>query len=151
MQSLIAPEIRPVVKHAAHLSRRGCKDPSEAFSNFSFTQLSNASVLPINLTLENFSPCEYLPHLQQVLFSTDEMDESVTYETFVVIPDQLNNSLYELFGSEAVINGRFVSFYVAARAHHVSQMPTNIFSLLHSKDIEKLRSHVSSPLHYFCR
>lgn len=111
VQSLIAPEVRPVVKHAQNLLRTGCSDASasEAFASFSYTELSGAGVLPNGLTSEEFSVCEYLPHLQQVLFSTEDMDENVTYESFVVIPDSLNTSLYNLFGNDVVINGQFVS------------------------------------------
>ena len=110
MQSLIPPEIRPVIKHAAHLSRRGCSDGSETFANFSYTELRNAEILPEDLALEDFSPCDYLQDLQQVLFSTDELDSSVTYETLVVLPESLNATLYEKFGSSEVeFNGPFVS------------------------------------------
>ena len=109
MQSLIASEIRPVIKHAAHLSRRGCSDGPETFTNFSYTELKNAAMLPDDLALGDFSPCDYLPHLQQVLFSTDELDTSVTYETLAVLPESLNNTLYEKFGNEIEFNGPFVS------------------------------------------
>ena len=110
MQSLIPPEIRPVIKHAAHLSRRGCSDGSETFANFSYTELRNAEILPEDLALEDFSPCNYLQDLQQVLFSTDELDSSVTYETLVVLPESLNATLYEKIGSSEVeFNGPFVS------------------------------------------
>ena len=109
VQNLIAPELRPVIKNAARLSRRGCSDASNAFANFSYTKLSNASVLPIDLAFEDFSSCDYLPQLQQLLFSTDELDESVTYESFVVVPESINATLYELFGEDVDINGPFVS------------------------------------------
>ena len=99
-----------MIKHAAHLSRRGCSDASETFANFAFTQLSNAAVLPTDLALEDFSPCQYLPHLQQILFSTDELDESINYENFVVVPESIQTVLYEQFGNEVEINGPFVSF-----------------------------------------
>ena len=65
------------------------------------------------MTKEVFSPCDYLPHLQQVLFSTDELNASVTYETLVVVPEHLNNSLYELFGGEVEFDGPFVSYDVS--------------------------------------
>ena len=107
---MIPPELRPVIKHAAHLSRRGCSDASETFANFSYNELTNAGVLPTELALEDFSPCEHLPHLQQVLFSTDELNESVTYETFVVVPDKIRNALHAQLGEEVDINGPFVSF-----------------------------------------
>ena len=113
MQNLIPPEIRPVIKHAAYLSRRECSDGSETFTDFAYTALRNAAVVPDNVTKEVFSPCDYLPHLQQVLFSTDELDTSVTYETLVVVPEHLNNSLYELFGDEMEFNGPFVSYDVS--------------------------------------
>ena len=109
MQSLIAPEIRPVIKHASHLSRKGCSDASNTFANFSYNQLKEASLLPESLILEDFSPCEYLPHLQQVLFATDELNESVTYESFIIVPESLNASLYEQFGNDVNIDGKFVS------------------------------------------
>ena len=108
-QTLIAPELRPVIKHAKHLSRRGCREASDIFTNYSFTTLSNAQILPGNLTIQNFSACEYLPQLQQLLFSTDALDESVTYETFVVIDDQLGAALREQFPNEEGFDGKFVS------------------------------------------
>lgn len=110
MQNLISPEISPIIRHAALLSRRGCSDTSETFSNFAYTTLNAAEVLPADLGLEDFSPCEYLEQLQQVLFSTDEQVEKVTYENFVIVPEALNTSLYNLYGNEDVINGQFVSF-----------------------------------------
>jgi hypothetical protein len=100
----------PNIKHAAHLSRRGCSDGSEAFANFSYSLLTNASVLPDGTTFDNFSPCDYLPHLQQVLFPTDALDTSVTYESFIIIPDSLNTSLREHYGDEIAITGPFVRF-----------------------------------------
>ena len=111
MQTLIPSEMRPVIKHAAYLSRRGCSDASKTFANFAYIKLSDAAVLPSDLSLEDFSPCDYLPHLQQVLFSTDELDETVTYETFVVVPESMKTVLYEQFGNEVEINGPFVSFF----------------------------------------
>ena len=114
VQSLIAPELRPVIKHAAHLSRRGCSDASNAFAIFAYNELSNASVLPSNLAFEDFSPCNFLPELQQVLYSTNELDESVTYETLVVVPDSIKDALHEQFGDDVDINGPFVSYMFAA-------------------------------------
>ena len=109
MQNLIPPEIRPVIKHAAYLSRRGCSDGTETFANFAYTTLKNAVVLPDDVTEEVFSPCDYLPHLQQVLFATDGLNESVTYESFIIVPESLNASLYEQFGNDVNIDGKFVS------------------------------------------
>lgn len=103
------------------------------FTNFSYTKLSNASVLPDNLTLEDFSPCDYLPNLQQVMFSTDELDDSVTYETLVVVPETLKTMLEEQLGNQTEIDGAFVSmffikhfycFYLTAFSH--------LFTLYHS-------------------
>lgn len=109
------------MKHSGRFSRGGCSNPSEMFANFSYTKLINASVLPSNLTVEEFSPCDYLPHLQKVMFATDELDDSVTYETFVVVPDDLKTSLQEQLGNETEINGSFVSilccFYLYTRLH----------------------------------
>lgn len=110
VQSLIPSEMRPSIKHTAHLSRQGCSDGSDAFANFSYTVLTNASALPDGLSFDDFSPCDYLPNLQQVLFSTDVLNESVTYEHFVIIPDSLNTSLHEHYGGEVEINGPFVRF-----------------------------------------
>ena len=134
MQNLIAPEIRPVIKNAAHFSRRGCSDASEAFANFSYNELTSASVLPNELAFEDFSPCDYLPHLQQVLFSTDMMDANVTYETFVVVPVSLNNSLSELLGDKIEFNGPFVSF------DHIS--PTSSQTLESSGCIHESQSNL---------
>jgi hypothetical protein len=108
-QNLIPTELRPVIKHSKHLSRRGCKDASERFANFSYTQLNNSQVLPEGVTFANFSSCEYLPHLQQLLYSTDELNETVTYETFVIIPDELAATLEEQLGNKTEFNGKFVS------------------------------------------
>lgn len=112
------PEIRPIIRHATLLLRNGCSDASEAFTTFSYTQLSTTDMLPVGLSLEDFSPCEYLMQLQQTLFSTDLQDESVTYETFVVVPEVLNTSLYDKFGHEAEINGQFVSFHAIVYLIH---------------------------------
>lgn len=114
---MIAPEIRPVIKHAAHFSRRGCSDGSDAFVNFSYATLRNASVLSDDVTFKDFSPCDYLPHLQQVLFSTDTMDEHVTYETLVIVPESLKTSLHDLFGDEMKFNGPFVSYDANLESH----------------------------------
>jgi transcriptional regulator NrdR family protein len=108
-QNLIPYEIRPVIKHAKHLSRRGCKDASERFTNFSYIQLNNSQLLPEDLTVDDFSSCEYLSQLQQLLYSTEELDETVTYETFVIIPDDLVATLEEQFGADAEFDGKFVS------------------------------------------
>lgn len=109
MQSLIPPEIRPAIKHAAHLSRRGCSDGSDNFSNFSYTLLSNATILPVELAFNDFSSCDYLPQLQQVLFSTDELDENVTYENFVIVPQSLNTTLRDELAYNVEVDGPFVS------------------------------------------
>lgn len=66
-------------------------------------------MLPVDLTFEEFSSCDYLPQLQQLLFSTDELDESVTYESFVVVPETIKTTLHQLFGEDVDINGPFVS------------------------------------------
>lgn len=108
-QNLIPYELRPVIKHAKHLSRRGCKDASEKFTNFAYTQLNNSQLLPEDLTVDNFSSCEYLSHLQQLLYSTEELDETVTYQTFVIIPDDLVATLEEQFGEKVEFDGKFVS------------------------------------------
>ena len=105
--------MRPVIKHAAHLSRRGCSDASETFANFAYTRLSNAGVLPDDLTIEDFSPCDHLQMLQHVLFVTDELDASVTYETLVIVPEALKTELYDQFGNQLEINGPYVRFHVA--------------------------------------
>ena len=61
------------------------------------------------MTYEDFSPCDYLPNLQQVLFETDELNEEVDYETFVLIPEDLHSLLNEQFGNETEFSGAFVS------------------------------------------
>ena len=65
--------------------------------------------MPESLVLEEFSPCEYLPHLQQILFATDELNENVTYQNFIIVPA----SLYEQLG-DVNIDGKFVSYAPAA-------------------------------------
>ena len=120
MQSLIPPEIRPAIKHADHLSRRGCSDGSDSFANYSYIALRNATMLPDEMTFDDFSPCDYLPQLQQVLFSTDELAESVTYETFVIVPESLNTTLREQFGEDTDINGPFVSLLSRCLLMHVT-------------------------------
>ena len=104
--------MRPVIKHAAHLSRRGCSDASETFVNFSYSELNNAGVLPDNLTIEDFSPCDHLQMLQHVVFSTNisNTNTSVTYENFVIVPESLSTYLHEQFSDDVEINGPFVSF-----------------------------------------
>lgn len=59
--------------------------------------------------MDDFSSCEYLSQLQQLLYSTEELDETVTYETFVIIPDDLVATLEEQFGADAEFDGKFVS------------------------------------------
>ena len=128
MQSLIPREIRPVIKHSAHISKRGCSDASTTFAKFAYTTLSDASVLGHDFALEDFSVCDFLPQLQQILYSTGELDASVTYDTFVVVPENITVSLHEKFGNETEINGPFVScllvflmFFMYAKCkHHVS-------------------------------
>ena len=102
--------MRPVIKHAAHLSRRGCSNASESFANFAYTKLINAGVLPGDVAFEGFSPCDYLQMLQQVLFSTNELDEDVTYENFVIVPETLKTELLGYFGNQVEINGPFVRY-----------------------------------------
>ena len=146
MQNLIPPEIRPVIKHAAYLSRRECSDGSETFTDFAYTALRNAAVVPDNVTKEVFSPCDYLPHLQQVLFSTDNLDANVTYETLVVVPESLNNSLYELFGGEMEINGPFVSYDVSLKlftCSTISQSLCNLAKLLDNFGHMSLRRFIN--------
>ena len=109
MQSLIAPEIRPIIKHADRLSREGCSDASSTFASFSYNRLKDASLLPDSLSLEEFSPCDYLSHLQQNLFSTGELNENVTYKNFFIVPESLNASLHLQFGDDVNIDGKFVS------------------------------------------
>lgn len=129
VDSLIPQAIRPAIKHSAHLSRRGCSDASDSFARFAYTTLSNAlinneTVLPDHLALDDFLSCKYLPELQQVLFSTDELDESVTYETFVVVPDSIRTLVHGLYGDGVDVNGPFVSvinvasFYLQVDATH---------------------------------
>jgi hypothetical protein len=65
-------------------------------------------MLPDDLEFDDFSSCDYLPLLQKVLF--DELDESVTYESFVIVPEALSMALNEQYGNEVEINGPFVSF-----------------------------------------
>lgn len=114
MLSLIPPEIRPVINDAARGSRRGCSDVSDTFANFAYMTLktaltNNETVLLDDFAFEDFSACEYLPELQQVLFPTDEFDENVTYETFVIVPDSIRTLVHELYGDEVEVNGPFVS------------------------------------------
>lgn len=73
-------------------------------------ELRNASLLPADLSLDDFSLCDYLPELQKVLFSTSELDESVTYKSLVVVPESINTTLYQQFGTELELTGSFVSF-----------------------------------------
>lgn len=113
VQSLIGPEIRSVVRHASSLKRNGCTAASESFATFAYNKLSTAALLPDGLTLDDFSPCSYLDLLQQLLFTTNELDMSVTYETFVVVPESLNTTLYNQFGNETDFNGSFVSVFEA--------------------------------------
>jgi hypothetical protein len=86
-------------------------------------------VLPDGLVFDDFSSCEYLALLQQVLYTTDELDESVTYESFVVVPESLRASLIEKFGNEVEINGPFVSCCTANIAFIYLFYPclTNLF------------------------
>ena len=131
VHSLIPVEIRSIVKNSARFSRGGCADPPEIFANFSYTKLSNASLLPSNLTLEEFSPCEYLPNLQQVLFSTDELDDNVTYETLVVVPESLKTTLEDQLGNQTEINGEFVSCWVVISiVHCTTSFCLHLFLLL---------------------
>ena len=111
VQSLIPHEIRPVIKHSAHLSKRGCSDASETFAKFAYTSLSDASVFSDSFVFEDFSACEFLPQLQQLLYSTNEINTSVTYETFVRVPENITFSLHEKFGNETKIDGPFVSSF----------------------------------------
>lgn len=106
VQSLIVPEIRPLIKNA---EKECTQSLTQTFETFSYNELSSAGVLPDDLTSEEFSPCDYLPNLQQVLFETDELNEDVTYETFVVIPDSLNTMLHDRLGNDVKVNGQFVS------------------------------------------
>ena len=111
VQSLIGPEIRAVVRHASSLTRNGCFDASQAFINFSYHELNAATLLPNDLTLEDFSPCDYLGLLQQLLFATNELNANITYETFLMIPESLNTTLYNQFGNETDFSGSFVSVF----------------------------------------
>ena len=65
--------------------------------------------MPDSLSLEEFSPCDYLSHLQQNLFSTGELNENVTYKNFFIVPESLNASLHLQFGDDVNIDGKFVS------------------------------------------
>jgi hypothetical protein len=107
VQTLITPEIRSVIKHSSHLVKDGCVNPSASFSNFAFTRLRDAGALPEDMLLVDFSPCEYLPHLQQELFS--KFNDNVTYENFVIVPKPLENFIQDYFGHEVNITGEFVS------------------------------------------
>lgn len=109
MQTLITPEIRSIIRHASQLEKDGCVKPSASFSNFSFTRLHDAGVLPEDLLLEDFSPCDYLSHLQQELFST--FNNNVTYQNFVVVPESFANMIQDYFYSEVNITGEFVSSF----------------------------------------
>ena len=101
--------MRPVIKHASHLSRRGCSNASESFANFSYSELSTAGVLPDGLAFEDFSPCDYLQMLQQILFSTNGSNATVTYESLVVVPETLKTELLGYFGDDVKIDGPLVS------------------------------------------
>lgn len=109
VQSLVAPEIRSVVKHASHLARNGCADPSESFAIYAFDRLNG--VLPSGLLIEDFSPCDYLAQLQQVLFSTSSLNDDVTYETFVILPASLKTELQGYYTGLEDLNGEFVSLF----------------------------------------
>lgn len=75
--------------------------------------------MPESLVLEEFSPCEYLPHLQQILFATDELNENVTYQNFIIVP-----ASYEQLG-DVNIDGKFV------RTYKFSYAPAATMSLFH--------------------
>ena len=79
--------------------------------------------MPDSLSLEEFSPCEYLPHLQQNLFKTGELNENVTYKNFFIVPESLIASLHLQFEDDVNIDGKFVSY---ARSFRIVQ--TNLAS-----------------------
>ena len=111
VQNLIPHEIRPVIKHSAHLSKRGCSDASETFAKFAYTSLSDVLIFSDSFVFEDFSTCEFLPQLQQLLYSTNEINTKVTYEDFVIVPENITISLREKFGNETEIDGPFVSSF----------------------------------------
>jgi len=86
----------------------GCADPSPSFLEFAFAALNESNVLPAGLSFSKFSACDYLPHLQQKLFSLDSLNENVTYANFVILPDALKDSLRNFLGHDN-INGSMVS------------------------------------------
>jgi hypothetical protein len=90
--------------------KNGCGNPSKSFTNYSFAQLHNAGILPQNLTIEDFPPCTYLPQLQQVLFTTDSLNDDVSYQNFVIVPESLEVALENYLGYGAnIISGTYVS------------------------------------------
>lgn len=105
--------------------------------------LTNASVLPDGLIFDDFSPCNYLPHLQQVLFSTDALDTSVTYESFVIISDSLNVSLRERFGEDVDISGTFVRMYSLTSFYLIIELTSYLFHTAFGE----LWAFVSPPFH----
>jgi hypothetical protein len=116
VQDLITPEIRPVVKHASRLMHysalmhKKCTDSSESFNNYAFDRLSSASLLPEDIAVEEFSACDNLPHLQQLIFETEGLNEYVTYENFVILPENLTAQLLEFYNdTNTTFNGEFVS------------------------------------------
>jgi len=86
--------------------KNGCSDPSESFTTYTFTLLSD--VLQ-DLDQADFSPCEYLPQLQQKLFLTASLSENVTFESLVVVSDSLQTELQSYFGNNTDLSGSFVS------------------------------------------
>ena len=108
MQSLIRPEVKSAVKHAGLLMANGCANPSQNFVQFAITELRNANMLPANVSLANFSACDYLPHLQHLLFSTETLNTEVTYANLVVLPEALTTRLHEYLG-EIDLDGTMVS------------------------------------------
>ena len=71
-------------------------------------------MLPSNLAFKDFSRATFSLKLQQILYSTNELDESVTYESLVVVPYYIKDALHEQFGDDVDINGPFVSYLFAA-------------------------------------
>lgn len=119
VQDLITPEIRPVIKHASRLMhysalmRKECTDSSKSFTNYTFERLRNASLLSEDIAVEEFSACDYLPRLQKLLFDLEVTNENVTYENFIILPENLTAQLQEFYNdTNTTFNGEFVSIAI---------------------------------------
>jgi hypothetical protein len=113
VQSLISPELRSVVKHASLLAKGGkCTNPSSSFTTYAFNELTAANLLPSNVTLPNFTVCDYLSELQQALNFTSELNDDVSYTNFVIVPENLNNTLHQYF-ADITFDAEFVSILLS--------------------------------------